>query len=165
MQPLLVRQLRFARAELQRCLHGLEPQEARRRFGPMNCISWILGHLASQENFYWVRLAQGIKVAPDLVQLVGTGRPASTPPLAEMQRAWQDITTTADLYLDSLRESDLATNLAWKGEPWPENVGTLLLRTTAHYWFHIGEAHAIRQLLGHEDLPQFVGKMGGAGFP
>jgi hypothetical protein len=28
-----------------------------------------------------------------------------------------------------------------------------------HYWFHTGEAHAIRQLLGHPDLPQFVGDM------
>ncbi len=28
-----------------------------------------------------------------------------------------------------------------------------------HYWFHIGKAHAIRQQLGHTDLPQFVGDM------
>ncbi len=28
-----------------------------------------------------------------------------------------------------------------------------------HYWLHIGEGHAIRQQLGHVDLPQFVGDM------
>jgi hypothetical protein len=28
-----------------------------------------------------------------------------------------------------------------------------------HHWYHTGEAHAIRQLLGHPDLPQFVGDM------
>jgi hypothetical protein len=28
-----------------------------------------------------------------------------------------------------------------------------------HYWFHLGEAHAIRQMQGHPDLPQFVGDM------
>jgi hypothetical protein len=28
-----------------------------------------------------------------------------------------------------------------------------------HYWFHLGEAFAIRQLLGHRDLPEFVGDM------
>ena len=28
-----------------------------------------------------------------------------------------------------------------------------------HYWFHLGEAYAIRQLLGHPDLPEFVGDM------
>jgi len=28
-----------------------------------------------------------------------------------------------------------------------------------HYWFHTGEAHAIRQMLGRGELPQFVGDM------
>ena len=32
-----------------------------------------------------------------------------------------------------------------------------LLRVLYHYWYHIGESMAIRQLLGHEKLPQFVG--------
>ena len=35
----------------------------------------------------------------------------------------------------------------------------MLQRNFYHYWFHIGEAHAIRQMLGHPDLPQFVGDM------
>jgi hypothetical protein len=37
----------------------------------------------------------------------------------------------------------------------------MLLRVTYHYWFHTGEAHAVRQQLGHPDLPQFVGNMSG----
>jgi hypothetical protein len=41
----------------------------------------------------------------------------------------------------------------------PESIGTLLYRNLYHYWFHTGEAHAIRQMLGHRDLPQFVGDM------
>jgi len=28
-----------------------------------------------------------------------------------------------------------------------------------HYWYHTGEAHAIRDMLGHQDLPEFVGNM------
>jgi len=35
--------------------------------------------------------------------------------------------------------------------------GTRLHRTTYHYWFHLGESQAIRQLLGHTKLPTFVG--------
>jgi hypothetical protein len=27
----------------------------------------------------------------------------------------------------------------------------------AYYWFHLGESQAIRQLLGHKNLPVFVG--------
>ena len=41
-------------------------------------------------------------------------------------------------------------------------MGTLILRNTYHYWYHTGEAHAIRQMLGHQDLPQFVGDFGRA---
>jgi hypothetical protein len=38
-------------------------------------------------------------------------------------------------------------------------VGNLIQRTTYHYWFHLGENMAIRQQLGHERLPQFVGNI------
>ena len=37
------------------------------------------------------------------------------------------------------------------------SVGTFLRRTTYHYWYHLGEALAVRQMLGHGDLPDFVG--------
>jgi hypothetical protein len=155
----LVGQLRFARSELVRCLDGISDADARHRFEPMNSISWIVGHLASQENAYWVLIAQGNKVAPDLHKLVGYGRPASTPPLEDMWAAWREITSAADAYLDTLANSQLQTHLAWRGEPREESVGTMLMRNIYHYWFHCGEAHAIRQMLGHTDLPQFVGNM------
>jgi hypothetical protein len=38
-------------------------------------------------------------------------------------------------------------------------VGTLLLRNIYHYWFHLGEAMALRQFFGHEALPEYVGDM------
>ena len=153
----LVTQLRFVRSELMRCLEGISDEDARRRFEPMNCISWIVGHLASQENTYWMLRAQGQDLAPDLHKLVGWGPPASTPPLDEMWAVWHTITNTADGYLDRLTPDLLQTHLEWRGKPLPESIGTMLLRNIYHYWFHIGEAHAIRQVLGHPDLPQFVG--------
>ncbi|RME84904.1 MAG: DinB family protein [Caldilineae bacterium] len=152
-------QLRFARSAFRRCLEGVTDEEARRRLEPMNCISWIVGHLANQEHGYWVIMAQGRNLAPGLNDLVGFGKPASTPPLAEMWEVWQRVTQAADEYLETLSEDDLSTFLQWRGKPARENVGTLLLRNLYHYWFHIGEAHAIRQMLGHKDLPQFVGDM------
>ena len=36
-------------------------------------------------------------------------------------------------------------------------VGDSIQRVTYHYWFHIGEILAIRQLLGHRRLPEYVG--------
>ena len=50
----LVTQLWFARSELLRCLDGVPAEDAQRRLLPMNCISWVVGHLANQENAYWV---------------------------------------------------------------------------------------------------------------
>jgi hypothetical protein len=35
-----------------------------------------------------------------------------------------------------------------------------LHRTTYHYWFRLGESRAVRQLLGHATLPDFVGGFG-----
>jgi hypothetical protein len=37
--------------------------------------------------------------------------------------------------------------------------GSMLLRLIYHYWYHNGENQAIRQQLGHGNLPQFVGNI------
>ncbi len=159
MPHLLTNQLRFARSELMRCLDGVSEEDASRRIGPMNCISWIVGHLANQEHRYWVERAQGRSVVSGLNDLVGSGKPASTPSLTAMWAIWRSVTAEADAYLDALTPSMLATYLVVNGRPLSENIGTLLMRNIFHYWFHIGEAHAIRQMLGHEDLPQFIGDL------
>jgi uncharacterized damage-inducible protein DinB len=156
--PLVV-QLRFARSEFVRCLEGVSGEDARKRLGPMNSISWMIGHLANQEHFYWCILGQQKFVAPGLIDLVGSGKPASTPPLDEMWETWKLVTTTADPFLDSLQEAQLITFFEMNGKMLPESIGTQLQRTLYHYWFHTGEAHAVRQQLGHGDLPQFVGNM------
>lgn len=160
----LVSQLRFTRSEFMRGLAGLSAEDAIRRLEPMNCISWMIGHLASQEQWYWVILAQEKRVAPDLHRLVGTGRPATTPPLEDMLDVWERVTQAADRYLDTITASTLETHLLWRGEPVGESVGTSLLRNAYHYWFHLGEVLAVRQMLGHTDLPEFVGDMSTVNF-
>jgi hypothetical protein len=50
MTHLLVSQLHFARKEFVRGLEGVSDEDARKRILPMNCISWMIGHLANQEN-------------------------------------------------------------------------------------------------------------------
>ncbi|MCD6519175.1 MAG: DinB family protein [Anaerolineae bacterium] len=157
----LVTQLRFARREFARCFEGVPLGDTRRRLDSLNCLSWIVGHLANQEHFFWVQAAQGQNIASDLAKLVGSGQPASIPPWEEMWGLWQAITRVADRYLDTLTSEMLHTHLQWQGQPLPEDVGTLLLRNIYHYWFHLGEAHAIRQMLGHIGLPEFVGEMTG----
>lgn len=162
MAHLLVNQLRFARSEFVRGLEGVSTEEATRRFLPMNCISWMVGHLANQEQRYWLGLAQGKMLFPELNDLVGYHKPASTPPLDEMWAIWREVTAAADAYLDSLTSTDLVVTYILKGKPVTENTGTLMMRNIYHYWFHTGEASAVRQLLGHTNLPEFVGDMSAA---
>jgi len=160
----LVTGLRFARSELVRCLEGVSAEDSQRRPLPMNCLSWMVGHMASHEQRCWVIAAQGRTLVPGLEDLVGYGKPASTPPLEEMWAAWRTITQAADEYLDTLTAEVLQQHLQWEGEPVEENIGTMLLRNTYHYWFHIGEAHAVRQMLGHGNLPDFVGDLSAVRF-
>ena len=55
----LVTQLRFARREFARCFEGVPLGDTRRRLDSLNCLSWIVGHLANQEHFFWVRVGRG----------------------------------------------------------------------------------------------------------
>ena len=175
----IVTQLRFARSEFVRCLEGVSDEDARHRIMPMNCISWMVGHLAAQEQYYFVYYPQGKVLYPQLIEQVGFGHPATTPPLADMWQVWHDITEAADTFLDTLTTEQLLTHLeqeingfkdsafgtvtkkdlAQSSVRSGESVGTRMLRTIYHYFFHTGEAHAIRQQLGHPDLPYFVGDM------
>lgn len=155
----LVTQLRFARSEFLRGLDGVSQADGITCLPPMNCISWNIGHLAHQEQNYWVVLAQGRILHPELRDLVGWGCGPATPSLAAMWDAWRAITAAADEYLDTITQEMMVTHLVGDDGPVRESVGTMMLRNIGHYWFHLGEAHAMRQMLGHTDLPQFVGDM------
>lgn len=177
----LVTQLRFARSEFRRCLEGVSEEDARKRLLPMNSISWMVGHLAAQEQDYFVFFPQGKVPHPQLNISHGYGQPAVTPPLADMWDIWEDIIEAADPFLDKVTADQLETHLeqdikavkdalfvpgqvnekmlAKERVRSGENIGTRILRVTYHYFFHTGEAHAIRQQLGHPDLPYFVGEM------
>lgn len=153
----LVSQLRFTRSEFLRAIKGVQDAEARKRFLPMNCISWNIGHLAWQEQRYFLYHGQGHMLLPEIGRQFAVGAPASMPPLKEMLAAWQAITQAADPWLDSLTSSKLQQHVISKGKPIAYTYGNLLQRVIYHYWYHLGENMAIRQQLGHSHLPQFVG--------
>jgi hypothetical protein len=183
----LVTQLRFARSEFVRCLEDITDEDARHRIMPMNCLSWMVGHMAAHEQCHFVYFSGGKVPHPQLSKSVGFGQPATTPPLDDMWKVWHDITAAADLFLDTLTDEQLQIHLEqeikqdtkeledalfWRASKEEleralaqkrvregENIGTKLLRITYHYFFHTGEAHAVRQQLGHPDLPFFVGAM------
>lgn len=151
-----VDQLRFARSEFQRGLAGVSAEDAIQRLEPMNSISWMVGHLAWHERLVWAIRGQGLTIEPAL-DAVANGAPASTPDLAEMWAAWGRVTAIADPFLDGLTSADLEVGLPHDGRETAPTAGDQLQRITYHYWSHIGESSAIRQILGHTDVPQFVG--------
>jgi hypothetical protein len=156
----LVDQLRFARSEFRRCLEGVSDEDALKRLLPMNSLSWIICHLAGQERRFWLIWAQGkTAVAPELNEWGHFEKPANTPPLEGAWAAWHTVTESVDPFLDALAQERLVEHLVVDGEPMESNIGTMLRRLTYHYWFHNGEANAIRQLLGHQNVPEFVGEI------
>jgi uncharacterized damage-inducible protein DinB len=153
----LVDQLRFTRTEFKRGLEGITDDEARRRFMPMNCMSWNVGHLAWQEQRYFLFYGQGQLPFPDIDQQFAYRAPASTPALDDVWSTWQAITQAADPWLDNLTSEKLQEHVVRDGKPTRYIFGSLLQRVIYHYWYHAGENAAIRQNLGHADLPEFVG--------
>ncbi len=156
--PLVV-QLHFARSRFLACLESVPGNDALKRINSMNCLSWTVGHLANQEHRYWVQAAQGKTLLPGLNDLVGYGKPASTPPLDEMWAAWRSVTAEADKYLQTVTMDILEGHFEQQGNRMPESIGTMLLRNIYHYWYHTGEARTIREMLGHTGLPEYVGDM------
>ncbi len=154
----LVEQFRFTRSEWLRGLEGVSEEDAARHFGPMNCISWTVGHLAWHEHRYWLELAQGKMLFPKLNEFYAYTAPMSTPSLEEMLDLWSQVTQAVDPYLDSLTSERLQNEeLLRDGQSVGQSLGSALRRVTYHYWYHIGEIQAIRQMLGQANLPEYVG--------
>ena len=160
----LVTQLRFTRSEFARGPDGVSAEDGIVRVPPLNSLSWLVGHLANQEHRFWVRLAQHKDLAPDLNDLVGFGGAASMPALDEMWALWHKVTAAADDYLDTLTPEIMQAHLLGNRGPTDESVGTMLMRTIYHYRYHTGEGAAVRQILGHTGLPEFVGSMDAASY-
>jgi hypothetical protein len=154
----LVDQLRFARSEFRRGLEGVSEEDAAKRLLPMNSLSWMICHMTGQERRFWLIWAQGITDrAPVLNEWGHYQKPANIPPLTGAWAAWHEVTTAADPFLDALSDDQLLERLDVDGKRPEQSIGTMLQRVIYHYWFHNGEASAVRQMLGHGDLPEFVG--------
>jgi len=83
----------------------------------------------------------------------------STPSLTEMRSLWEQVTLKADPWLDGLNARDLLADLLLEGKSVGQTIGSAMRRVTYHYWYHIGEIQATRQMLGHVALPEYVGDL------
>ena len=155
----LIDQFRFTRSEWLRGLDGVSEEDGACHFGPMNSIGWTVGHLAWHEQRTWLTRSQNIILFPHLNELFAYGAPMSTPSFKEMLETWQTVTRAVDPFLDTLTTETLQSDLLLNGETVGQTIGSALRRVTYHYWYHIGEIQAIRQMLEHRNLPEYVGSI------
>jgi hypothetical protein len=155
----VVDQLRFTRSEWQRALRGVSEEDANRHFGRMNSIGWIVGHLAWHEQRICFERPSGVVVYPDLNREFATGAPMSTPSLKAMRAAWNKLKKRSEPILEPLTTKDLMRDLRRDGKSSGQTRGDAIRRMTFHYWFHIGEILAIRQMLDQRRLPEYVGNL------
>ncbi len=154
----------FALSEFQRGLEGLTEEEFQARTPKadgtqMNAISWIVGHIASHWLGVAAHVTQGDPPTGLRARFVGSNADPTPPTqdgalrMLSDARAASEWTATADDALLSTvyRESAISRE---------ENVGTVLMRAILHTWFHAGEINAVRQMLGHAEIP-YVGPMMG----
>jgi hypothetical protein len=153
----LIDQMRFTRGEWLRGLQDIPEDDALRHFGPMNCISWNVGHLAWHEQRYWLELAQGLVPFPDLNQMYAYGAPMCSPDLPAMLECWRAVVAQVEPYQATFSADMLERDLRREGRSVGQSYGSALQRVVYHYWYHIGETQAIRQMLGHTDLAEYVG--------
>jgi hypothetical protein len=153
----LVDQLRFTRSEWLRALRGVSEEDAAVHQGRMNSIGWIVGHLAWQEQRYFLYRPQGLMPRKDIQTEFTTGGPMSTPSLKRTLAAWRQITRAAEPFVIKLTTTDLVRDLPLEGKKSGQSLGDAMRRLTYHYWFHIGEIVAIRQLLDQPRVPEYVG--------
>lgn len=152
----LVDQIRFARSEFTRGLMDVSDADGEIRVGPANSIGWTVGHLAWQEQRYWLQRLAGTTLLPDLDAEYCFGCPPSTPRLTTSWERWRAVTAATDPHLELLDE---ATLLRDPGVG--TTFGSMGLRVVYHYWYHLGECMGIRQALGHTGLAEYVGDIDG----
>lgn len=117
--------------------------------GRLNAGSWIVAHVALQQDEYW-NVGRGGR-APDAwlaAADVGHGAGPSNPPWDEAVAAWRRTAAPAAATLATLRAADL--------DPAPgdgaADLSARIARATAHVFVHAAELATIGSLVGAPDL-------------
>ena len=152
--PRLVRLLWDAFDELERVAGALPTPGQGRAIGRLNAGSWVVAHVAQQQDAYWCTGAQGLDSDAWLAGLdVGFGSEPSVPDYREALDAFARIRARAIPYLRSLRDEDLdAVMEPSDGSGSTQTVGDLVVRAVGHVFVHTGELATIASLVGAPDL-------------
>jgi len=151
----LVRYVWHVRRELERALDGISEEDLNKEVHGLNSIAWMIGHLANQEQAYWLLFRNEELIDKNLRHY--NNKVEEGKDFAELFELWKTITNRSNAWLETATTSDLENTF----EKAKENTGSLMTRVIGHYYFHIGQIATIRKLLGY-DVPGFVGSQEGA---
>ncbi len=108
------------RRELIRWLDGVSQQ-----LEPINSTSWIIGHLAVQDQQQGIEPAQAALQDPSHPDFVGNGKPASPPPVDEMWTIWSGFKYETDQNFETKTSQMLTTHQEKDEAPGSESAGRL----------------------------------------
>jgi uncharacterized damage-inducible protein DinB len=158
----LVRYLQHVRREFLRALEGIDTSDLERSVEGLNSVRWMIGHLAAQEQAYWLE-PRGEPLVSEALFGYRRAVPERMESPERLLEVWWEVGARADEWLLTLSHDDLRGHLSGEGIVGIENIGSLLTRVIGHYYLHIGQITVIRKLLGYE-VPSFVGSQEGAYF-
>lgn len=152
--------LAFARRLTEGLLDGITQEHALMRAGPDgNHAAWILGHLASADDFFLATLTGSPRsMSEELSAKYGMGSTVTDgaddyPPLTELlEQANRQRTTMTD-WLATLDESSLLEPLPEDLTRFASNRAGLMSTLACHESFHGGQLSAIRRIIG---LPRMM---------
>ena len=116
---------------------------------------WASGLAGTALFLYY---GQGLMPFPEVQEAFAYGAPASTPPLRQVLNYWRKITSAADPWLKSLSTQKLQEQVIKMVSPSSACSATCSSGQSI-ITGQRSENLAIRQMLGHTGLPDFVGNI------
>lgn len=152
---LVVRLLLDAREEFLRVAEAVPNPGRGGAIGRLNPGSFIVAHIASQDDRVWNVAAQGFDADAWLVEAnAGHGAPRSAPDYAQALAALRRTFARSTPFLERLTHEDLERAVASASGSTPpgRTIAAQLARSIGHTWAHAGELSALASLVGAPDL-------------
>lgn len=133
------------------CLEGMDDEAARRRPTPAtNSAAFVAVHLVDSRH-YLARLLGAEPTNPFAGLLEGVesiDELSTLPSLDEVRRAWDDVSATLDVRLESVTDEELRAPSPQRFPVDDPTVGGALAFLAQHDAYHVGQLSLLRKYLG-----------------
>lgn len=117
-----------------------------------NHLNWLFGHVVATRCALLPALRQGSVWGEETMRLYRRGSSAAADadylPFDEIARAFQTTQERILAGVASLSDEDLAAPAPFSPGGGPETLGTLLMKSTVHEGYHLGQTGILRRVVG-----------------